>query len=78
MEVYKVILTDEFGDVSYAKTKEELGAWLAGINFDVVTRVDVELLDPEQANKPYIQYLLMDQHGGPWTPVGFVAEGGLK
>jgi hypothetical protein len=76
-EVYKVILTDEFGDVSYAKRKSELGAWLAGINFDVITRVDVELLDPEQASKPYIQYLLMDQ-GGPWEPLGVLAEGGLK
>jgi hypothetical protein len=75
--VYKIILTDEYGDVSYAKRKSELGSWLAGINFDVVTRVDVELLDPKQANTPYIQNLLMDQ-GGPWTPLGVVAEGGLK
>lgn len=77
MDVYKVILTDEFGGVTYAKRKDELGAWLAGINFDVVTGVSVELLDPEQANTPYVQYLLADQ-GGPWKPLGYVAEGGLS
>lgn len=43
-EEYRVILTDRHGDVTYIKTKAELGGWLAGINFDVVTHVNVELL----------------------------------